>query len=293
MWIQNERLLDRVMKLELSKKLAKKSVNELHKQLDAYQQRETNTVLESKIQENLVAMKKSYQKAIEKEVNAEVERVKINFAQVYFEKLKMKSKYDKIDVKIRTEILPTLNNLQVSIANNKFEIEKTNEEMLKQLELQKAEESLEVEFSEKVEFLERDINTKLNDIVKLEEEIVHTHKISSKIIALIEKEKEQSRNNLDDIRENNYVYQRINFIYQADLNNKLDELEDDTWDNYDKDEKMIKKLKNKICEVLGLICESNVVIEQLKLDIDQHMAREGKFITGVDYTGGNFIKVNK
>lgn len=293
LWIQNERLLDRVMKLEYSKKLAKKSLNELQKQLEAYQERETHTIMESKIQENLVSMNKSYQKTIEKEVNAEIERVKINFAQVYFEKLKVKNKYDKTDVKIRTEIMPTLNNLQISIANNKFEMEKTNEEMIKQLELQKAQESLEVEFSEKVEFLERDINSKLNDIVKLEEEIKHTHKISSKISELIQKEKDESRDNLEDIRENNYVYQRINFIYQADLNKKLDELEDDTWDNYDKDEKMIKVLKNKICEVLGLICESNVVIEQLKLDIDHHMARDGKFITGVDYTGGNFIKVNK
>lgn len=291
--IQNERLLNRVMNLEYNKKLAQKSVNELHKQLQAYQQRETDAVIESKIQENLVTMCKSFQKSIEKEVNAEIDRVKTNFAQVYFEKMKVKNKFDKLDILLRTDILPTLNNLQISITNNKFEIEKTNEELLKQMQLQKEEESLEVEYSEKVEFLERDIDIKLQDIIKLEDEIKRMQKISSKIIALIKKEKDETNANLEDIREINYVYQRVNFIYQDDLNNKLDDLEDDTWDRYDKEEKMIKILKNKVCEVLRGICESNVLIEQLKLDIDRHMAREDKFITGVDYMGGIFIKVNK
>lgn len=291
--IQNERLLARVMNLEYNKKLAQKSVNELFKQLQAYEQREADTVIESKIQENLVTMCMSYQKSIEKEVNAEIQRVKTNFAKVYFEKMKIKNKFDKIDVTLRTEILPTLNNLRTSIANNKNEIEKTNEELIKQVEIQRAEESLEVEYTEKAEFLEWNISSKLQEVSKLEDEIARLQKLCSKKIGLMEKEKVEEKANLQSIKEDNYVYQRVNFIYQDDLNNKLDKLEDGIWDRFYKNEKTIKSLKKNICKVLSGICEANVIIEQLKIDIDHHMMRENKFITGVDYTGGNFIKVNK
>lgn len=289
---QNELLIQRVMNMQYSKLLARKAVKELHNEFESYQKRESEALIESKIQENLVHTLILQQKSLEIEVNSEVERVKKNYAKIYFDKLKIKNKYDNIYSKLNQEMTHLLN-LQYSLTSNKNELEKINEEISIEKEKVKEEENLQLQYGELLEFLERDYETKINDISKIEDQIQSIRKTIKKLSEIIEKEKKEANQKILDIQEDNHVYERIKDIYHDDIHDTLHALKINTWDREEKNERIIKELKNKICQVANKICQSNVIIEQLKNDIDHHMQRENKFITGVDYMGGNFIKVNK
>lgn len=290
---QNEILIDRVMNLQNSKKLAEKYLKELYEKFSLYQNHEYEALLESKTIENSVTSLKSQQKNIEREVNAEVQRIKYQFAKAYMERLKIKNKYDKNDLKMRTQIMPKLKHLQDSISSSKNELENIQQEIFDLKEFLKIEENYEMEFSEKLEFLERDFTHKLQEVSKVEDEIKHMQKRISKINELIKKQKDDTNDKNQDLKESNHVCQRVNDILHDDLNDELDKVEEKTWHDYNQKKKIIETLKRKICQVSHAICNSEVVKDQLKNDLDYLMAREGKFIFGVDHAGGNFIKVNK
>jgi hypothetical protein len=293
LWRQNEILTERVLHLSQSKLLAKKVTYELHEELENYQQKNMDATVEMKNCEHSVENFRFQQKIIEEEINAEVERIKNTFAKIFFKKLQIKNEYDQNDLKMRAEILPKIATLQNSIDCNNNEIFKINDEMRVLKELIKIEDSLELQFAEKCEYLSRDFERKVEDIFEMEKEVTILMKAISKVGDLLKKKKIEMNEKVDCIKENNLILQKIKEIQESKLNYKFDLVESDLWNDLARDDKTIRTLKLKVCELCQKICHANVTVEQLESDINYLMHRGPKIVVGIDYTGGNFMKVNK
>lgn len=100
-------LTDRLIMLERTKSLCQKVLKHLARESETYQNRLQQPVVDAKVHEHLVKARKSSEKKLESQLNAEVQRIQKAFADKFTKASKPKLLFERIDWKMRTEIMPT------------------------------------------------------------------------------------------------------------------------------------------------------------------------------------------
>lgn len=134
---------------------------------------------------------------------------------------------------------------------------------------------------------------KLEKIAEVESELKHLEKSILKTDAESKTVKNQTEKKVQDLKESSLANKRIIEIYRDKFGSSFEDLEDTAMEDFKSKERIIKNLQRNICKLADQICQSNVIVEQLKTDIDFFMGRDPKIIMGVDHMGGNILCVNK
>lgn len=290
---QNEILTQRINDFEYSKHMAQKILDQLFKELKFAEEKEIEVTIEMKNYENALETLKAQQKTIEDEINAEVKRLKKSFVEIYMKKFIFKKKYDENDQKIRLDLKIREKSLQDDLTSKSWEITNVKAKIAEQKEKLMQEDLYESLYADKVENLIVDIAKESKRVEEVENKIKYLEKNCKHIINVMEKHDEEFEKMLQNIKENSLANQRINEIYLDKFDAKFEHLEETTMKKFYDQEKFIKKLLKTICKLTDQICKENLVVEQLKTDIDFFLNREPKFVIGADHMGGNFVHLNK
>lgn len=290
---QNAILAQRVKDLEYSKHMAQKIIDELLREGKFTEQKEIEVTIEMKNNDNSMETLKILQLSTETEVNAEVKRLKENFVETYAKKWRYKKKYEDNDEKIRTELMFQEKKIREELLKNKMEMSEVKTKIEDQKKKLKEEDFFETLYGDKYEIFVTEMANKLKDIARVENESFYLQKYILKIEKETKLTKEENANVLQNLKENSFANQRINEIYRVAFSRKFEDLEEVTIKEFNAREKTIEDLKNNICNLADQICQSNVIVEQLKDDVNFFMSRDLKFVMGADYMGGTMLCVNK
>lgn len=287
---QNEILSKRVAYLEETKSINQKIIKSLLAECEEYEKRHEPHV-EGSVLEHLVASRKAQEKSIEVQFNCEVGRIHEKF-QVKWKKLsRSKQKCNKIDWKVRLEMLPTIKNLSEKLFEAKEKLLKVerelSEEERRQDDQAKIDEKLEDEYYE----LETTQSQLVEDLKIEKLETLKARNQLKEATEQLENVKSEAQRKLAELNEDNLVKQRIKEMHRDDLQVEVLERCESTKKEISSRDCIILSLRREICRLVRKIREAEIKKAKLVDAIDHLMDKGPKKVIGIDYLGSNFVKI--
>jgi hypothetical protein len=203
------------------KHLGMKVLTNLTKELEAHQQREHIFAVPIMVNEHIINSHLPHCAQIANDINNEVQRLEKAFRSDYKKKLRVKHKFDKLDQKLASEVLPRLAQLERELEAKSEELSKTEEKIEESRVMLKEFEETEDVYRVKLKNAERDHRKLLEENQRLEKYVAKLKKGVVSHHHNIEKFGTKFDADLIEVKENAGINQRIKELEVVDLEKQL------------------------------------------------------------------------
>ncbi|XP_070490984.1 GRIP and coiled-coil domain-containing protein-like [Chironomus tepperi] len=282
-------LLKRIKNLKHCKELGKKTLKKLQEELLSYQQKERTMTLEAISMTDLFNSKCKPVKILEKDINNEITRIKEALSKKYESLFLIKLKYEKVDVRMREIFIPKLTNLEVSLMEKRFELEKVQNDFLETMKQEKIQMKIDDEYDKKMRFLSKDYDRIVDDNEKLSNEIERMEKSLIRTFRKKDKLTKSFAEYLINSGQNSAIDKSLSEIQNNELSCDLCYVKNSTNNDYLRQDVAIINLREQICRMIQNISKSNNFINVLENDLKFLRNEHQKYGIGQDYMGNTIM----
>lgn len=281
--------LKRIEGFKHCKEIGRKVLKKLQNELEYYQKKEQEGSLAAKLTTDLYRSQSIPAYVIENDINNEMTRIKDEFTKKYEKLFLTKLKCEKLDVRMRTEMIPKITNLETSLMMKRHELEKVKNEITETIKQENLQMKIDDEHEKKLKAVTKEYdkvmeenNNTLHSIEMMKRSIVKTSRN-------IESIKNDLRDHLVNYTQDAAIFNKVVENHEDTTNVNLCYLKNSTNCEFNIHDAEICILRNKICKMLQEISKSTEFIKALQNDVKFLRNEHQKYFIGHDYMGNTIM----
>ena len=282
-------LLKRIDNLKHCKELGKKILKKLQDELSSYQQKERKSTFEAISMTDFYKSKLTPIKILERDINNEVTRIKEAFTKKYESLFLIKLKCEKLDLRMRVDLMPKITTLEITLMEKRSELEKVENDTREHIKQENLQMKIDDEYDKKMRFLTKDYDKVVEENQSLVIAIEH---MKNSLIRTFRKKDKLTKifaETLINSGQNSAIDKRLSEVQNNQIKSDLCYIKNSTINDYTRQDVAIINLREQICRMIQKISKSNNFINVLKNDLKFLRNEHQKYGIGHDYMGNTIM----
>lgn len=286
---QKPALLKRIDNLKHCKELGKKILKKLQEELSSYQQKERKMTFEAISMTDFYKSKLTPVKILERDINNEVTRIKEAFTKKYESLFLIKLKCEKLDLRMRVDLMPKITILETSLFEKRYELERVENDTREHIQQENLQMKIDDEYDKKMRFLTEDYEKVVEQNKSLVPAIEQIKKSLIRTFRKKDKLTKTFAETLINSGQNSAIDKRLSEVQNNHIKSDLCYIKNSTINDYTLQDVAIINLREQICRMIQKISKSNNFINVLKNDLKFLRNEHQKYGIGHDYMGNTIM----